>query len=140
MMCFPLFAIIWKSISPTNRHCYRWLNYFSHNKIEPTELSPMDKNLNLGVNLIIIKEKIYMTWKFCFRRHLPQKQFMADLLSTVRVSKTARMVFYANVPSNLSVLREFSFTYSHHTKNIFWNSILKYWALPEYMPLYHYFF
>lgn len=87
-----------------------------------------------------------MTWKFCFRRPLSQKQFKTDLLSTIRVSTTARMVFYANVPSNLSVLREFFFfTYSYYTKNIFdfqllWNSIFRYWALPEYMPLYHYFF
>lgn len=50
-----------------------------------------------------------MTWKFCFRRPLSQKQFKTDLLSTIRVSTTARMVFYANVPSNLSVLREFFF-------------------------------
>lgn len=57
--------------------------------------------------------------KVLLPKTLATKKFMADLLSTVRVSKTARMVFYANVPSNLSVLREFSFTYSHHTKNIF---------------------
>lgn len=54
-----------------------------------------------------------MTWKFCFRRPLSQKQFKTDLLSTIRVSTTARMVFYANVPSNLSVLREFFFLHIH---------------------------
>ena len=93
------------------------INFFSYNKNEPTELSPMDKNRNLGVNLIIIKEK-KNTWNESFASEDPsQKQFKADLLSIVRVLTTARMVFYANVPSNLSVLREFFYIFIPYQKH-----------------------
>ena len=55
--------------------------------------------------------------KVLLPKTLATKKFMADLLSTVRVSKTARMVFYANVPSNLSVLREFFYIFIPYQKH-----------------------
>ena len=45
------------------------IKFFSCNKNEPTELSPMDKNRNLRVNLIIIKEK--NTWHESFASEDP---------------------------------------------------------------------
>ena len=120
------------------------IKFFSCNKNEPTELSPMDKNRNLRVNLIIIKEK--NTWHESFASEDPcHKNNLRQICFQQYVYQQLHVWSFMQMFQVIWVFWESFFTYSYHTKNIFdfqllWNSIFRYWALPEYMPLYHYFF